>query len=389
MATQAAESFVVKVPDSDLADLRDRLLRARWADDFANDDWRYGVERSWLEGMVRYWLEDYDWRAQEARINSWSHYKVELDGVPVHFARLPGKGPDPMPIVLTHGWPWTFWDMRDMAEMLADPAAHGGDPADSFEVIVPSLPGFGFSTPLRRGGVDVAGIAERWVELMTGVLGFERFGAFGGDWGAMVTGHIGHLNPPGLAGVMMSMLTLPGVNRRDIGPEAWSDEDRWMIDRQAEAEKWIRSHVAVHVSDPQTLAYGLADSPLGTAAWLWERRRNWSDCNGDVLSVFSADDLITHASIYWLNGSITTSLRLYAEHFSKPWPLAPGRGPGISAPTSFAVFPRDLVFLPRSVVEANCDLRQWTVMPAGGHFGPAEQPGPLAGEIRRFFRPLR
>lgn len=389
MANNPPTPLPIHVPDADLADLRDRLERTRWADDYANGDWSYGVERSWLQGMLRYWLDGYDWREHEARINRWPHYRVEVAGLPVHFAHIPGRGPDPLPLVVTHGWPWTFWDMRDLAELLTDPAASGGDPADAFDVVVPSLPGFGFSGPLRRPGVGVAVIADAWAELMTGVLGYGRFGAFGGDWGAMVSGQLGHAHPDAVVGVELSMASLPGVSRRDIAAGDWAGDEAWMLERMAESERLIRSHLAVHTCDPQTLAYGLADSPVATAAWLWERRRAWSDCSGDVLSVFSRDDLITNAAIYWLTGTTTTSLRLYFDHFNKPWVPAPGRSPGIPVPTGFAVFPRDLVFLPRSTAAAHCDLRRWTVMPAGGHFGPAEQPGPLAAEIREFFRPLR
>lgn len=383
------EPWRIDVPAADLEDLNQRLRRTRWADDFANDDWRYGVEREWLREMVTYWLQGYNWRAEEARMNSWPNYRVELGGMPIHFVHAKGQGPRPLPLILSHGWPWTFWDMKDVIGPLSDPSSHGGDPADAFDVVVPSLPGYGFSSPLRRAGVDVAVIADTWAELMESVLGYERFGAYGGDWGAMISAQLGHAHPDRVVGVELSLPVLPGVNRRQIGPSDWAEDEAWMLDRMAASEPLIRSHVAVHTSDPQTLAYALADSPLATAAWIWERRRAWSDCGGDVLSVFSRDDLITTAAIYWLTGTTTTSLRLYFEHFNKPWPLVPGRPPGIPVPTGFAVFPKDLVFLPRSVADAHCDLRRWTVMPRGGHFGPAEQPGLVVDEIRSFFRPLR
>lgn len=389
MPSTSPTPFRIDIADADLADLRERLRRTRWADDYANQDWSYGVERSWLQQMVRYWCDEYDWRAEESRMNEWPQFREEIDGLPVHFAHVRGRGPDPLPLIVTHGWPWTFWDMKDLAVLLADPAAAGGDPGDAFDVVVPSLPGFGFSVPLRRPGVDVAVIADAWRSLMADVLGYERFGAYGGDWGAMVTGQLGHAHPDAVIGVEMSMATLPGVNRRDVTPGDWSTDEEWMVDRMAEAERLIRSHLAVHLCDPQTLAYGLADSPVATAAWLWERRRAWSDCDGDVLSVFTPADLVTNASIYWLTGTTTTSIRLYFDHFNKPWPLVPGRLPGTAVPTGFAIFPRDLVFLPRSVAESHCDLRRWTVMPRGGHFAPAEQPELLAAEIREFFRPLR
>ncbi|MGC8512069.1 MAG: epoxide hydrolase family protein [Acidimicrobiales bacterium] len=384
-----AESFEVNIPEDDLAELRSRLERTRWADDFSNHTWRYGVERSWLADMVRYWIDVYDWRAQEALINAYPAYLVHIAGMPVHFLHVQGKGPNPLPLVVTHGWPWTFWDMKHIIGPLSDPSAWGGNADDAFDVVVPSLPGFGFSSPLRRDGVDVAVIADAWAELMTEVLGYERFGAYGGDWGAMVSAQLGHAHPEVMVGVELSMAVIPGVSRRDVHPEHWAPEEEWMLARMAEAEPAIRSHLAVHVCDPQTLAYALADSPVGTAAWLWERRRAWSDCGGDPLSVFSREDLITNAAIYWLTGTTTTSMRLYAEQMTRPWPLKPGLAPGIAAPTGFAIFPKDLVFLPRQVAETHCDLRRWTVMAKGGHFAPAEQPAMLVEEIRSFFRPMR
>lgn len=382
-------SFEVNIPEDDLAELRFRLERTRWADDFSNHTWRYGVERSWLADMVRYWVDVYDWRAQEALINAYPAYLVHIAGMPVHFLHIRGKGPNPLPLVVTHGWPWTFWDMKHIIGPLSDPSAWGGNADDAFDVVVPSLPGFGFSSPLLRDGVDVAVIADAWADLMTEVLGYERFGAYGGDWGAMVSAQLGHAHPELVVGVELSMAVIPGVSRRDVHPEHWAPEEEWMLARMAEAEPAIRSHLAVHVCDPQTLAYALADSPAGTAAWLWERRRAWSDCGGDPLSVFSREDLITNASIYWLTGTTTTSMRLYAEQMTRPWPLKPGSAPGIAAPTGFAIFPKDLVFLPRRVAETHCDLRRWTVMARGGHFAPAEQPAMLVEEIRSFFRPMR
>ena len=380
--------FRVEMSQADLDDLRERLTRTRWAEVIGKDSWTYGVEKSWLVDMVEYWIGTYDWRRHESAMNAWDHYRVEIRGMPIHFIHVPGKGQKPMPLVLTHGWPWTFWDMRDLIGPLSDPAAHGGDAADAFDVVVPSLPGYGFSAPLHQTGVDVSVVARTWAELMS-LLGYDRFGAYGGDWGAMVSGHLGHAYPDRVVGVELSLPVIPGVGRRELAPADWSDDERWMLDRMAETERVIRSHVAVHSCDPQTLAYALADSPVGTAAWLWERRRAWSDCGGDIEAVFHRDDLITGAAIYWLTGTITSSLRLYFEHFNKPWPLAPGRRPGISVPTGFAVFPRDLVFLPRAAAERHCDLRRWTIMPRGGHFAPAEQPDLLVQEIRSFFRELR
>lgn len=389
MSASRPEPFTVAVPEDDLAELRRRLGSVRWPEDPGNPDWTYGVDRAWIEEMVAHWRDVYDWRATETAMNRLPQWRVDIDGVPVHYIHVRGNGPSPMPIVVTHGWPWTFWDMRHLIGPLTDPAAHGGDPADAFDVIVPSLPGFGFSGPLRTTGVNVRRVAELWRSLMTDVLGYDRFAAYGGDWGAIVTAELGHAHADKVIGVDMSLAVIPGVSRAAMGPDAWAADEAWMVKRASESERLIRSHVVVHTHDPQTLAYALADSPVGTAAWLWERRRAWSDCDGDVLAVFDRDELCTLASVYWLTGTISTSLRLYFEHFNGGWPRLHEGGKAIGVPTGFSVFPRDVVFLPRSVAERETDLRRWTVMPRGGHFGPAEQPALMVDELRAMFRPLR
>lgn len=384
-----AVPYRVDVPQRHLDDLRARLERTRWPDDIGNGGWTYGVERGWLSGMVDYWRDEYDWRGHEAAMNAHPQYRVDIDGVPIHFVHVRGVGPAPMPLVLTHGWPWTFWDMKDLIGPLSDPAAYGGDPADAFDVVVPSLPGFGFSVPLSRTGIDVRTVAALWVELMRTVLGYDRFAAYGGDWGALVTAELGHAHAKHVIGVELSMPVIPGVSRRDLAPEWYSDEEQWMLARAAEAEPLTRSHLIAHTTDPQTLAYALADSPVGTAAWIWERRRAWSDCDGDVTAVFSRDDLCTTASIYWLNASIASSLRLYFEHFNRGWRPVHNRTPAIEAPTGFAIFPKELSLLPRAVAAEHTNLQRWTIMPRGGHFAPAEQPELLVAELRAFFRGLR
>jgi pimeloyl-ACP methyl ester carboxylesterase len=381
--------FTIDIPEADVADMKRRLAATRWAPEIPGDGWTYGVDRSWLESMVRTWVDEYDWRVHEAAMNAHPNFLVDLDGIPVHFVHVRGKGPNPTPIVITHGWPWTFWDMKGLIGPLTDPAAHGGAPADSFDVVIPSLPGFAFSNPLRTHGVNVRRVAELWVSLMRDSLGYDRFGAYGGDWGAIVTSELGHAHGAHLTGVYMSLPTIPGVNRREIAPEAYAADEAWMVERAAGVDRLIRSHVTVHTHDPQTLAYALADSPVGTAAWLWERRRAWSDCDGDVESVFSRDELITLASLYWLTGAIGSSLRIYYEHFNGGWPRLHDRTPTIEVPTGFAIFPKELVLLPRSVAAAHTNLARWTLMERGGHFGPAEQPEAVARELVEFFRPLR
>jgi pimeloyl-ACP methyl ester carboxylesterase len=385
------EPFEVSVPEADLAELRGRLARTRWADDFGNADWRYGVERGWLQDMVGYWADAYDWRAVEADINALGNFKAVIDGVPLHFVRVRGKGPNPLPLLLVHGWPWTFMDFRALIGPLSDPAAHGGDAADAFDLIIPSLPGFGFSTPLRTTGLDVPRTAELLWRLMTEALGLSRFAVAGGDFGAVIAGQIAHAHPDEVAGLLATIPLFPGLDLTAVTPEDHAADEQWMLERKAETAASIVSHVAVQANDPQTLAYALVDSPVGTAAWIWERRRAWSDCGGDLLAVHDRDFLCTLASVYWLTGSIGTSLRSYWEHFHSGMPIAPlhGRRPVIEVPTAYAVHPKEVMLVPRSVAAAMTNLQRWTVMPRGGHFGFAEQPDGMVRELRSFFRSLR
>jgi pimeloyl-ACP methyl ester carboxylesterase len=342
-----------------LADLRARLKATRWAEDFGNADWTYGVEREWLREMVAHWA---GWTWPES-INADPQFVTEIDGIPIHFLHIAGDGP---PLLLTHGWPWTYWDYAGVIDELR------GD----FELIVPSLPGYGFSSPLRTTGVHPRRIAELWVELMHR-LGHDRFGAGGGDWGAIVTAELGAHHPEHLLGVHLTMPVFPGIDMRALRAADFAPDEAWMPARLKEASRITRSHATVHSIDPQTLAYALVDSPVGTAAWLWERRAAWSDGG---LEAFDRDFLCTTASIYWLTGTIGTSLRIYHEHFNRRWQVA-----DIVAPVGVAVFPKELVLIPRALAQERMNLKRWTVMERGGHFAPAEQPAAVARQLREFF----
>jgi pimeloyl-ACP methyl ester carboxylesterase len=384
------ERFEIAIPDAEVHDLRARLANTRWADDLGNSDWRYGVERGWLEDMVRYWHDEYDWRATERRLNQLGNFKVTIDGVPLHFVHMRGKGPDSMPLLLLHGWPWTFMDFHALLGPLLDPAAHGGDPSDSFDLVIPSLPGFGFSMPLTRTGLDVPHSAELLTKLVVDVLGYERFAVAGGDWGAVLCGQIAHAHPEHVLGLLTSIPLFPGLDLAKITPQDHDAQEVWMIERRAKTAG-LMSHVAVNSTDPQTLAYALVDSPVGTAAWIWERRRAWSDCDGDLLKIHDREFLCTLASIYYLTRSIGTSLRSYWEHFRSGMPIKPlhSRMPVIEVPCAFAVHPQDVMLIPRSVAARMTNLQRWTLMPRGGHFGFSEQPTGILHELRTFFRTLR
>jgi pimeloyl-ACP methyl ester carboxylesterase len=383
------EPFRIDIPDAQLDDLRARLRQTRWAADFANDQWWYGTNGDWLHALVDHWQTSYDWRAHEAAMNSFPQFRVRLDGIPIHFVHVRGKGPAPIPLILTHGWPWTFWDYHAVIGPLSDPAAYGGDPADAFDVVVPSLPGFGFSTPLDVPGVNASRTADLWRQLMQDVLGYRRFAAQGGDWGAIVTAYLGHRYARDLIGIHLTFPALLGAGMRTVKPDDYAPDEAGWYDRMMERMKTAASHVSVHTNDPQTLAYALNDSPVGLAAWLLERRRNWSDSGGDPERPFTRDFLITTVMIYWLTQSIGTSMRYYIEHFTRPWKPDHDRQPAIEAPTAIAVFPQELVLLPKAVAEQHANLVRWTVMPAGGHFAAAEQPEAVVDDVRAHFRALR
>lgn len=382
------EECAVHVSDAELADLRRRLELTRWPPIIGEDDWTPGTPVGWLRDLLDYWRDGFDWRAQEAGINALPHRRVDIDGIPIHFIHIRGRGENPMPLVLTHGWPWTFWDFHKVIGPLSDPAAHGGDPADAFDVVVPSLPGFTLSAPLPRP-VGLAETARLWRSLMVDVLGYRRFAAQGGDWGALVSGHLGHIAPEAVIGVHLSLANISTVNWRELSREDFAPEEQHLWERMQEARKHVTSHIAVHSFDPQTLAVGLSDSPAGLAAWLIERRRNWSDCDGDVERRFSRDELLTTVMLYWATNSVAGSVRFYQASRGAGWRIDQAELPFIRVPTAVAVFPRDVVFIPRALAARHADLRRWTLMPAGGHFAPAEEPVALVEDVRAFFRSLR
>jgi pimeloyl-ACP methyl ester carboxylesterase len=373
------EPFTVAIQAADLDDLRRRLESTRWADDFGNDDWSYGVERGWLEKMVDYWAGTHDWRAQEAAMNALPHFRVEIDGLLIHYVHVKAKTAHPIPLILTHGWPWTFWDYRELILPLAEAG---------FDVVVPSLPGSGFS-PLRKTGVVIADIAALWVKLMREVLGYDRFAAAGGDWGASITAELGHGYAQHLLGVFLTTPTWPGLNLFNLDPALFGEDEGWMVARLKQLGGTGLGATSIQRIGQQTLAYALVDSPVGTAAWMWERRQAWSDCGGDVLSVFDRDFLCTNASIYWLTRTIGTSIRLYRDHYSHGWKPRHDRPRVVDAPTGISLYPKDAVFVPRALAARATNLVRWSVMPRGGHFGPSEQPKAAVAELTAFFHGLR
>jgi len=390
-----AEPFQVDIPEEALIDVKRRLSQTNWPHDYANEDWSYGTNGIYLRQLTDYWINEYDWRAQEKAINSFCHYRTMIEDIPIHFILERGKGPKPIPIILTHGWPWTFWDLNKVIRPLADPAAYGADEADAFDVVVPSLPGFVFSTPLTTTGVNFWRTADLWVILMQEVLGYERFGAQGGDWGAFVALQLGHKYASNIIGIHVTDAYRLSFFSHDrpwqIGSSVASP-DAEKPEVHAEFMKRVRgsaSHVAVHVLDPQTLAYGLHDSPVGLCAWILERRRSLSDCDGEVERRFSKEHLLTTMMLYWLTNSFVTSARFYYEAAANPWKPAHEDRPVIQAPTGITLLGRNARLTPHAGLEEYYNLLFVKDRPSGGHFAPAEEPEAIVADIRETFRPLR
>jgi len=376
--------FTIEVPDEVLKDLRERLTRVRWPDEVPGSGWRYGTDLAYMKALVGHWRDRYDWRRHEAELNGFRQFTAPVAGIDLHFIHEPGVGPRPLPLLLSHGWPGSVWEFHKILPLLTDPGRFGGDPADAFTVVAPSLPGYGWSFRPNQPRFGVIEIADAFAALMSDVLGYPRFGAQGGDWGAFVTARLGYAYPERLIGIHMNLLTL----RRDVKPPAHPTEEerRYLEDlggwlREEAGYQWIQG------TKPQTLAYGLTDSPVGLAAWIVEKFRTWSDCGGDVERRFTKDEILTNVMLYWVTGAINSSFWPYYARYHADWPIPDGAR--VEVPMGHAAFPREIVRPPRAWAERVFDVRRWTSMAAGGHFAALEEPQALAAEIRAFFRDLR
>jgi microsomal epoxide hydrolase len=378
--------FKIDVPDAVLGDLRARLDRVRWPDENPGAPWAYGTDLAYMTSLVAYWRERYDWRAQEAALNGMRQFTVEIGGLDVHFIHEPGVGPAPMPLLLSHGWPGSIVEFRRILPMLTDPARFGGDPADAFTVVAPSLPGYTFSFRPNQPRLAVPEMADVFATLMTDVLGYRRFAAQGGDWGAFITSWLGVAHTDKVAGIHVNLLAVPR-DRAAAGAALAADELAYM----AELDRWVREETgyqAIQGTKPQTLAYGLTDSPVGLAAWIVEKFRTWSDCAGDVERRFDKDTLLTNVMLYWVTGAINSSFWPYYARSHSPWPITDKRP--VTAPAAYASFPAEILHPPRTwVSRVYTNLQRWTEMKAGGHFAALEEPAALAEDIRAFFRTLR
>jgi microsomal epoxide hydrolase len=407
----SVQPYTINVPDDVLEDLRHRLNHARWPDEIPGAEWDYGSNLDYIKELVAYWQDGFDWRKAEAGLNAFANFYTTIAGQGIHFIHEKGKGPDPMPIIVTHGWPGSIYEMHKIIPLLTDPASHGGDPADSFDVVVPSMPGYGFSAQTRDRGVNTRRIAELWDILMADELGYQRYAAQGGDWGAGVTARLGFHHANHVLGIHTTSVTqaipyqgasLEGLSMRErleqvIGtPQGGyrrdfaaglSDDELAMIDQRVSWQAAEGGYAHIQGTKPQTLGYGLNDSPAGLAAWIVEKYRTWSDCGGDVERRFTKDELLTTVTIYWVTETIGSSTRMYKENQRYEWTME--KDERIEAPTGVAAFPEEISRPPREWAERSYNLQRWTSMPRGGHFAALEEPELLAQEIREFFRPLR
>jgi microsomal epoxide hydrolase len=378
------EHFEIRLDDSLLDDLRERLARTRFPGQIEGAGWDYGTDLAYLQELCAYWRERFDWRAQERALNALPQFRTEIEGRSLHFvhARSPHSGA--FPLLLTHGWPGSFYEFNKIVEPLTRPEAHGGRSEDAFHVVAPSLPGYGWSEAPRTRGFDARRIAEVEAELMRR-LGYARYGAQGGDWGALVTSWLGAIDPH-VAAIHLNML-VGGPPPGEAHPEAGLDAQE--LADLADVARFRRDEVGyqqIQSTKPQTLGYALSDSPAGLAAWIVEKFRTWSDCDGDVEKRFSKDELLTNIMIYWASGSIASSLRLYYEMRAAGAAALP---PRVEIPTGCAVFPREIYRLPRRWSEARYKIARWTRMPRGGHFAALEEPELLVDDLRAFFRDVR
>ncbi len=376
----APKPFRIAIEDAILDDLRARLRNTRWPEAELVDDWSQGVPLAWIRDICRYWAEAYDWRTREARLNRFAQFKADVDGLGVHFIHMRSPHPNAIPLIITHGWPGSIVEFSKVIEPLVDPAGHGGEAADAFHVVCPSLPGFGFSDKPPVKGWGVEKIATCWSALMA-QLGYDRYGAQGGDWGSAVTTAIGAQDPAHCLGIH---ITLAMGARPILDGEPTMEEARALKGIEYYRD-WDSGYSKQQSTRPQTLGYALTDSPSGQAAWILEKFWAWTDCNGDPQNILNRDELLDNVMLYWVTETAASSARLYWESFGRARKHAK-----VTVPTGVAVFPREIVPPVRRWMEPSYpNIQHWSEMPKGGHFAAFEQPDLFVQEVRSFFRKLR
>src|SRR6202045_4086689 len=375
--------FPLRAPDADISDLRDRLARTRFPDQAPGPPWAHGTDVTYLRQLTEYWRNRFEWRAEEEALNAFPQFRVPLDGINLHYLHVPGVGPDPLPLLLLHGWPGSVFEFLDIIPRLTDPARFGGDPKDAFTVVAPSLPGYGLSFRPGQKRFVLQDIADCLHDLMTKVLGFEKFAAQGGDWGAGIASLIGQKYPSSVCGIHLNLLFAP----RDKIPAGQSEREIRYSERLAHWLKEETGYQKIQGTKPQTLAFGLTDSPAGLAAWIAEKFRSWSD-DGVPESAISRDRMLGNISLYWFTAAIGSSFWPYYGRLHSGWPISPDKP--VTVPTGYAAFPKEIIVPPRSIAEKTyTNIQRWTEMKKGGHFAAMEQPAALANEIQQFFRQLR
>jgi pimeloyl-ACP methyl ester carboxylesterase len=380
---EAPRPFRINISDEVIDDLKQRLVMTRWPDEIPDAPWQYGTSLSYLKELTGYWLHEYDWRVHERILNGFDHYKIKIDDMDLHYIYVPGVGPDPMPLIISHGWPGSVYEFVKIIGPLTNPAAYGGDPKDAFTVVAPSVPGFGFSFISSRRRLSLDMISELFFSLMTDVLGFSSFAAQGGDWGSMITSRLAFDHPDVVLGLHVNMMSL--ILSLDKTKPLSSAEKNFVKSLELLQDEmgyqWIQG------TKPQTLAYGLNDSPVGLAAWIIEKFYSLTDCKGHIENSIAKNDLLSNITIYWATQTINSSFWLYYWMRHTPWRIMPGEK--INVPTGFAAFPAEFFNPPREWIERAYNLKQYTPMDSGGHFAAMEKPNELVADIRAFFRNLR
>jgi pimeloyl-ACP methyl ester carboxylesterase len=377
----AVSPFRIAIPDAVLDDLKSRLRNTRWPEAELVDDWSQGAPLKWIKEVCGYWAEQYDWRNREALLNRFAQFTTDIDGLGIHFINVRSPHPQAMPLIITHGWPGSVVEFHKVIEPLVDPVADGGNAADAFHVVCPSLPGFGFSGKPATTGWGVDRIAQAWAVLMDR-LGYTRYGAQGGDWGSAVTTSLGAQYADHCAGIH---ITLAMATRPNVGEQPTPEEVRALEGIKHYAD-WDSGYSKQQATRPQTLGYALTDSPSGQAAWILEKFWAWTDCNGHPENIFSREELLDNVMLYWVTASAASSARLYWESFGPKRRTAHT----VKVPTGVAVFPKEIVTPVRKWMEASyINITHWSEMPKGGHFAAFEQPDLFVREVRDFFRKLR
>lgn len=380
----AIRPFAIEIADANLRDLRDPLSRTRWPDELPDAGWDYGVPLAYLKDLAEYWRTTYDWRAEEARLNHVPQFTTTIDGGNIHFLHVRSPEPDAFPLILTHGWPGSVAEFLGVIGPLSDPRAHGGNPADAFHLVIPALPGFGFSGPTREKGWNVARAAAAWAELMRR-LGYERYGAQGGDLGALLSPELGHVDPEHVVGIHVNAATVGFIPWGEVDAtelESFTEEEKARLGRKERFLSEGNAYFQMHASRPQTIAYSLSDSPVGQLAWIVDRMADW--VHGPIDEALTREQILTNAMFYWITGTGGSAARLYYEnmHGAANWGRAPSK-----TPVGVAAFAEDIAI--RRYGEQGNNVVHWSDFDRGGHFAAMEAPDLLVGDIRTFFRGLR